>query len=73
MSTFGTAREVIVEQISPECERLSRALSNMSMACLRKDRDRYSEAKAVAEKAMVDIRAGLDLLADAEPKGEKES
>jgi len=64
VSTFSTNRELIIEQVQPECERLSRALSNMNIACLRKDRVAYNEAKTVAEEVMANIRAGLDLLAD---------
>jgi hypothetical protein len=64
VSVFARNREVIVDHLQPECERLSRALTAMSVACLRKERDRYNEAKAIAEKVMADIRAGFDLLAD---------
>lgn len=64
MSAFPDNRTVLVEGAQPACETLSRALSNMNTACLRKDREAFQSARAVAKKAMADIQAGLDLLVD---------
>jgi hypothetical protein len=64
MSAFTDNRVLLVEGAQPACETLSRALSNMNFACLRKDRAAFAEAKVVAKKAMADIQAGLDLLVE---------